>query len=152
MDKVPEYAIHNDAEIRGFFGIFRFLSNFFILKKGIYYDQTFYPSVENAYQAAKYPILERAEFTECSPSMAKKLGAKANIDVRYWNKRKLILMEYLINQKFLNDPNLRDMLKATGNAVLEERNNWGDIYWGTDINGEGENHLGNILMKVRRKL
>jgi predicted NAD-dependent protein-ADP-ribosyltransferase YbiA (DUF1768 family) len=40
----------------------------------------------------------------------------------------------------------------TENYKLEERNNWGDIWWGVNINGEGENNLGKILMKVRNEL
>jgi predicted NAD-dependent protein-ADP-ribosyltransferase YbiA (DUF1768 family) len=35
---------------------------------------------------------------------------------------------------------------------LEERNSWGDSYWGTDINGVGENNLGKILMDIRSEL
>ena len=32
---------------------------------------------------------------------------------------------------------------------IVEWNNWGDKIWGKTLNGEGENHLGKILMKIR---
>lgn len=53
--------------------------------------------------------------------------------------------------KFLQNPDLRDALIATGDAVLEEGNSWGDIYWGK-VNGRGTNMLGQILMDIREKL
>ena len=41
----------------------------------------------------------------------------------------------------------------TGNLVLEEGNGWHDTFWGVDLKtGEGENHLGRILMQVREEL
>lgn len=43
---------------------------------------------------------------------------------------------------------LAQKLIATGNAYLEEGNQWGDKFWGT-VNGNGENMLGKILMKER---
>ena len=43
---------------------------------------------------------------------------------------------------------LAQKLIATGNAYLEEGNQWGDKFWGT-VNGTGENMLGKILMKER---
>ena len=44
----------------------------------------------------------------------------------------------------------REKLLDTGNAELQEGNNWGDRYWGVDLKtGYGENRLGRIIMKVR---
>ena len=41
----------------------------------------------------------------------------------------------------------------TGELVLEEGNTWHDTFWGVDAKtGEGLNHLGRILMKVRDEL
>ena len=53
--------------------------------------------------------------------------------------------------KFMQNPELRDALLATGNSLLIEGNTWGDYFWGK-VNGHGENHLGLILMDVREKL
>lgn len=46
-----KYVIHDDENICGFFGDFRWLSNF--EKCDVYFDGLMYPSSENAYQAAK---------------------------------------------------------------------------------------------------
>ena len=39
----------------------------------------------------------------------------------------------------------------TEDAELVEDNWWGDKFWGV-CNGEGENHLGKLLMKIRDEL
>ena len=48
-------------------------------------------------------------------------------------------------------PLLAAQLIATGNHELVEGNDWYDFWWGV-CNGKGENHLGKILMSVRREL
>lgn len=60
-------------------------------------------------------------------------------------------MQDLVWQKFSNSPELAKMLLETGDAVLEEGNDWGDTFWGI-CDGKGENHLGKILMHTREKL
>lgn len=147
---IPDYAFFNDKKVCGFFGTFRFLSNFWPAK--VHYEGLDYPSVENAYQAAKYPLNQRAEFTSISAGQAKKLGKRAPIDQKEWDKKKLEIMAILVLQKFLNNDTLKDMLLATEDAYLEETNAWGDLWWGCDEDGIGENHLGEILMEVRKAL
>lgn len=156
---VPEYAIHDDKRVCGFFGIFRFLSNFFPAK--VHYEGLDYPSVEHAYQAAKWPATgrhlwegnktaSREAFTYVSAAEAKKMGRKApGLNVEEWDKKKFDIMAVLVLQKFINNPILKDMLLATEDAYLEETNHWGDVYWGKNEDGEGENNLGRILMGVR---
>ena len=52
--------------------------------------------------------------------------------------------------KFRGDIDLRSLLVATGDRELIEGNTWGDTFWGVDKNtGQGENHLGRILMELR---
>lgn len=53
--------------------------------------------------------------------------------------------------KFMQHPNLRKELLATGDCLLIEENQWNDRYWGT-VNGRGENRLGKNLMDIRDKL
>jgi hypothetical protein len=57
----------------------------------------------------------------------------------------------LLHLKFTND-RLRDMLLATGNAELIEGNNWRDTFWGQCPIGTGANHLGRLLMQVRKEI
>lgn len=149
---VPYYAIHKDGEIRGFFGQFRFLSNFYILSNGVTFEELTYPSVEHAYQAAKHPCKQRMQFLDVTAGEAKKLGRMApNFNVKRWNKNKVELMRALVFQKFEKNYRLRQMLTAMDGYILEERNSWQDRFWGTDENGNGENNLGKILMAVRDK-
>lgn len=151
---VPYYAVHADGKICGFFGAFRFLSNFYMLEEGgICLDEVYYPSVEHAYQAAKWPRHLRDQFlNNIGPGKAKKLGKEApKFNQRKWDKNKLSVMTSLCFQKFCH-PKMKQMLLMTEDAHLEERNSWGDVFWGTDVNGVGENNLGKILMMIRSDL
>lgn len=42
-------------------------------------------------------------------------------------------------------------LLATRDRMLIEGNDWGDTFWGM-VDGEGENNLGKILMRVREEI
>jgi ribA/ribD-fused uncharacterized protein len=147
---VPYYAIHADGKICGFFGLFRFLSNFYVLENGICLDEIYYPSVEHAYQAAKWPVDQRKKFLDMEAWRAKKYGKLApGFNRKQWDKKKVGLMNGLCRQKFDKNDKLRKMLMMTEDALLEERNAWGDRFWGTDVDGVGENTLGRILMNIR---
>ncbi len=150
---VPYYAVHADGKICGFFGPFRFLSNFYILENGVWFEDLTYPSIEHAYQAAKWPFDRREQFLDIEAWRAKKLGRLApNFNKKKWDKMKVSFMSALCRQKFDKNSKLRKMLLMTEDAHLEERNSWGDKFWGTDVDGVGENNLGEILMNVRSDL
>lgn len=131
--------------VEEFTGKHRFLSNFwscYVKYKGVEY-----PSVENAYQAAKcLNRMDRERFLNIKASEAKKLG-RVILMRPNWDNEKLDVMYELVKQKF-GDPVLKEKLLATGTEELQEGNWWGDAYWGT-VNGVGENHLGKIIMRVR---
>ena len=66
---------------------------------------------------------------------------------------KLPIMEEIIRAKFTQNQDLKELLLATGELVLEEGNTWGDLFWGVDAKTrEGRNHLGRILMRIRKEL
>jgi len=138
-------------EIKGFFGKYRFLSNFWPAQVNL--DGDTYPSVEHAYQAAKTLDTEtREKIKECEkPGQAKKLGKKIQLRSD-WEDAKLSIMENLVQQKFCNHEDLKNKLLSTGDAYLEETNTWGDRFWGCDKQGKGENHLGKILMRIRDRM
>ena len=149
-NNIPSYAEFTNNYIRGFFGPFRFLSNMYKVSPGVWLDELLYPTTENAYQAAKWPIEKRHQFLTISPYEAKQLGKIApGFKAKQWDKKKYPLMFELVKQKFTNDLQLREMLILTEDLILEEKNAWGDSYWGTDLEGMGENNLGKILMLVR---
>lgn len=150
---VPYYAVHKDGKIHGFFGAFRFLSNFFPCPNGVVFEELHFPSVEHAYQAAKWPQHLRHQFVEISAGQAKKLGKIApRFDAKKWNKKKYDLMHELNWQKYQNNPILREKLILTEGCDLVETNSWGDMDWGCNETGMGENNLGKILMRIREKL
>ena len=126
----------------------RFLSNFYPCK--IEMDGIEYPSVENAYQAAKtLNVAEREEISQLTAGQAKRRGCKVSLRAN-WETIKIWIMVDLIRQKF-NIPGLKEKLLATGDAELIEGNDWGDRYWG-QCDGEGENMLGKMLMKIRSEI
>lgn len=60
-------------------------------------------------------------------------------------------MEDVLYVKFRQHPDLRTMLLGTGNADLEYADAVDD-YWGSGLNGQGENQLGKVLTRVREQL
>jgi ribA/ribD-fused uncharacterized protein len=135
--------------ITKFSGSYRFLSNFYPCS--IDYEGLTYPSVEAAYQAAKTtdPVL-RLMFTEMKPGDAKRSGRELPLRPD-WETIKLSVMTELIQQKFSRHPNLAELLVMTSDQELIEGNTWGDTFWGV-CKGVGENHLGKILISVRKDL
>ena len=136
--------------IKEFQGQYRFLSNFWYAN--IVFDGLVYPSVEHAYVAAKtLDLNQRSKFTNpaIKPGGVKQMGRRLKLR-NDWEQIKLEVMEELVRQKFSRSP-LKEMLLMTGKQTLIEGNRWGDTFWGV-CNGKGQNHLGEILMKVRSKL
>lgn len=133
--------------INSFKGDNFFLSNFF--SAPVTYEGLTYRNNEAAFQAAK-TFVNREEFITLDPLSAKKLGRQ--IELREdWEEVKNKIMYDICLAKFIQNPSLREKLIATGNEELVEGNTWGDKIWGV-VNGEGENRLGKILMKVREEL
>ncbi len=149
------FAIHNKKEIKGFFGPYRFLSNFWPAK--VFLNDVEYSSVELAYQAAKWKPQNREYFQTCSELESIDYNRK-NIPDGYskedWKTKNFEIMKGLVYQKFdpkLNPENTK-MLLDTDEKLLEEMNWWNDLYWGTNKNGEGQNNLGKLLMSIRNNL
>jgi len=135
--------------IDSFKGEYRWLSNFWPCS--VEHEGEVYPSVENAYQAAKSDdFVTREQFLFMSPSDAKKEGRKLKIQEN-WDDLKFQIMFQLVRSKFLNNESLASKLTETGDAVLIEGNTWGDTFWG-QCNGQGRNELGVILMMIRDEL
>lgn len=130
-----------------FKGEYRWLSNFWL--SPIMFEDLEYPTVENAYQAAKTKG-DRKLFSRCSPRLAKEEGRKVNLR-EDWDNVKLLVMYELLEYKFLKNTFLAKKLIDTNDIELIEGNTWGDIFWGV-CNGKGENHLGRILMDIRKTL
>lgn len=135
--------------IDSFRGDFGFLSNFH--EATIYVDGARYRSVEHAYQAYKTldPWSRRLIREAPTPGQAKKLGQGVQLRGD-WEAVKVDLMRTFVKKKFEN-PFLRPLLLATGDAELVEGNTWNDTFWGV-CRGTGQNWLGKILMEVRETI
>ncbi len=145
------YAVHDGKNIKGFFGEYRWLSNFHVAE--VEYDGDIYPSTENAYQAAKLMKEHRNALMVCSPLESKREWKKyppLDASPEEWDARKLKVMTYITLDKYRRHDALRERLLATGERYIEETNHWGDVYWGVDIRRGGNNHLGKLLMNVRQ--
>jgi ribA/ribD-fused uncharacterized protein len=155
MDRAQEILTHDDFQICGFFGEFRFLSNFESCP--VWFEGVKYPSSENAYQAAKVQPDFREEFITCTAGKSKKLWKTlpALYTSEQWDLIKTKIMARVLVEKFLSNKDMGDLLKSTEDKYLEETNWWGDTFWGTIITNKelgvktGYNNLGRLLMTIR---
>jgi len=138
-------------KINHFRGEYAFLSNFWEVP--VTYKGLTYGSNEAAFQAQKCMTdEEKTTFTLLRPSDSKKKGRRVQLRPD-WEAVKVGIMEEIVRAKFMQNEDLKWRLLSTGDAYLEEGNTWHDICWGVDAKtGEGQNHLGRILMKVREEL
>ncbi len=146
----------------------RFMSNFFPWKKDgtrytyqengkevpynlvIWFDDECYSCTELAYMAAKTTDIGlRYDISQMSPFEAKAYWQENADKVRDdFDEIKVQVMTEINRQKYFGHPRLMQLLKDTGDAILEEGNTWGDVFWGK-CDGVGENNLGKILMNIR---
>jgi ribA/ribD-fused uncharacterized protein len=127
-----------------------FLSNFW--PSPVRFEGQVYPTVEHAFQAAKTSDpAARARIRRASdPGKAKRLGRGVRLR-KDWETVKLVIMAELLRQKFSPGSELAALLLETGGRRLIEGNTWGDVFWGV-CRGQGKNHLGRLLMRVRDEL
>lgn len=149
--------------IQGFFGKYRWLSNFWYAQirlepmkwrltgKGILvpFDAR---TNEHAYQALKMQFYDdsRTILDAPFPKDAKRL-ARTLLMHSAFESIKLDTMYHINIAKYTQHADLRRLLIKTGDAYLEETNLWNDTFWGV-CNGKGENNLGKILMRIRSEL
>jgi ribA/ribD-fused uncharacterized protein len=138
----------NDNCILGFFGEYRFLSNFHVCH--INFDGKEFSSSEAAYMYCKTNIPAEKELFVgvLSPKKVKILGQTVTLRDD-WETDKVFYMTKILYAKFSQHESLKALLKATGTRHLEETNDWGDLFWGVDTEGRGKNMLGKCLMFVR---
>lgn len=134
--------------IDSFVGEFTFLRSDYSVN--VEFDNSIYPSLEHAFQAAKTnDLVARAEIRVAKTAQdARALGKKLQLDPT-WDKRRLEVMKQLIQQKFKSNLDLKLKLLRTGQRNLIQGGMHRDHFWGQDRNGIGENYLGKLLMEVR---
>lgn len=137
-------------KIAEFKGEFSFLSNFH--PAVMTWEGIQYPTSEHAYQSAKTFNMDiRIQVANlATPGQAKRFGKTIPIR-KDWEDVKVSIMYDIVQEKFAQNSNLRELLMATRGFYLEEGNRWDDTFWGV-CRGKGKNILGEILMSVRTNL
>jgi len=125
-----------------------FLSNFW--ECTVVHDGMRYGNAEAAFQAQKCADkTDKYKFIALNGAQAKAMGRKVELR-EDWDAVKLGVMYEVLQAKFAQNPELYNQLKDTGTEEIVEGNWWYDKYWGV-CNGEGQNHLGKLLMWIRDK-
>jgi hypothetical protein len=135
-------------DILEFQGQYRWLSNFAPVRVTL--DGITFPSAEHAYMSAKSTDVGWKTFCTTTPfaGIVKKASRKVKL-VPNWDQEKFTVMQWLLEQKFSQEP-YRTKLLATGAAYIQEGNLWNDIIWGVDLRtGRGNNVLGKMIMIIR---
>jgi len=127
----------------------------------VYNDDT-WPTSEHAFQAAKFlpdkpNIANKIKVAE-SPNEAIKIARENADHIRkdwhdapnFFGYKNQAMLD-IVYTKFNQHQNLKKLLLDTGNAYLEEFAP-PDNEWGSGPDGQGENKLGKILMRVRANL
>jgi ribA/ribD-fused uncharacterized protein len=129
-----------------------------LYRRPVELDGVVYPTSEHAYQAGKARKPAVREWLMAAPSPA--LLAMAAHGLYYWDiapgwsTTKFDRMRRVLMAKFTQHEDLKELLLSTGEARLVESatvDNEVNRLWG-EVNGEGRNMLGTLLMEVRQEL
>lgn len=129
-----------------------------LYKRGIEFEGETFATSEHAYQAGKARKPEVKAWLMAAPSPA--LLAMAAHGLYYWDinpgwsQTKFDRMRAVLYAKFTQHDDLRELLLSTGDARLIETatvDNEVNRLWG-EVNGQGRNMLGELLMELRAKL
>ncbi len=117
-----------------------------------------FPSVEHAYQAAKFTCFGYQEKIRNASTAgeAKRLGQVKTGLRSDWELVKYHIMEIALRKKF-NIEELKQALLDTDHSQLIEGNTWHDNIWGSCscvkcLGEDKQNRLGEILMYIRNEL
>lgn len=116
--------------------------------------ETTWPTSEHYFQAKKFPHSwhEEAIRLAPTPSRAAAMGRDRSKPLRTdWEQVKEVVMFDACLAKFTQNPEIREVLLGTGDALLVEHTKK-DAYWGDGGDGSGKNRLGHVLMAVRDAL
>lgn len=149
MQQPNEPARISFSSLRAEYG---YLSNFWpapITLKGVVW-----PTSEHYFQAQKFAGTAHEEAIRQAPSpmIAARMGRSRARPLRSdWDAVKEQIMLEALRAKFGQHVDLAARLRATGDALLIERNAR-DGYWADGGDGRGLNRLGALLMRVRDEM
>jgi ribA/ribD-fused uncharacterized protein len=135
------------------YGVF---SNLYL--RNIIFEGRIYASAEHAYQAGKARKEAVREWLLSAPSPSLVAMAAHGLYtwdiVPNWASIKFTRMRQVLQAKFTQHDDLREILLSTGNRRLVESAtvaNSINRLWG-EVNGKGQNMLGTLLMEIRGEL
>jgi len=118
-------------------------------------DEILYPTCEHAYQAAKCTDSQGKKKIAAakSPLLAKQLSNEKYKSAKdpVWNTKKLSVMESILRAKLDQHQEVRDALIKSGREEIAEDSPI-DVFWGRGKDGNGENQLGKLWMKIRSEI
>lgn len=129
-----------------------------LYRRAVEFEGETFATSEHAYQAGKARKPEVRNWVLSAPSPA--LVAMAAHGLYYWDiapgwsRTKFDRMRGVLRAKFTQHEDLKEMLLSTGDARLVESatvDNEVNRLWG-EVNGEGRNMLGQLLMELRASL
>ena len=124
-------------------------SNHGFIKDGVYYK-----TAEHYYQASKFDDekIRQKIINSPTPKEASIIGRdRNNIRKKDWSHQKLDEMYMAVYLKFSQNKDIRSKLIETRNKEIREMTTK-ESYWGIGPNLDGINHIGKILMRVRKKI
>lgn len=132
--------------ITSFRGKYFFLSNYYNCR--FIFDGIRYSTAEAAFQAQKtFTYEEKLKMSKMAPGESKKY-IRTIPNRKDWYNVSIDMMYEVVKAKFDQNPRLKGLLLDTEDEELIEGNTWNDTFWGV-YRGEGENHLGKTLMRIR---
>lgn len=129
-----------------------------LYKRSIEFEGEIFPTAEHAYQAGKARKSAVREWLMAAPSPSLLAMAAHGLYVwdiaPDWAKIKFDRMKRILVAKFTQHDDLQALLLGTANSRLVESatvDNSVNRLWG-EVNGVGQNKLGQLLMEVRAEL
>ena len=121
---------------------------------GLIMNGLYFPTSEHAFQYLKFvdtnkDIADKIR-KALSPDDARNI-AHENKEYRpnNWSNIKYEKMEEVLRLKVNQNPRVKEVLLNTNDLMIAECCIDEDTDWGIDNNNQGNNHLGNIWMKIR---
>jgi ribA/ribD-fused uncharacterized protein len=115
-----------------------------------------FATAEHAFQWKKFsksrPDISALILEAPNPEAAKQISIDYKQDMpEGWHKEKVAVMEEIFTAKAEQNLDVQEALKRSGNRQIIE-NSPVDSFWGIGPNGDGQNMVGKLWMKIRDKL